>query len=1492
MAHANRHRWNRGLAPRALFHPVVLTAAITLYAAVPAVAAGQPPAPVAIDRDLQQPFAEAQTLIARRRFSDAMRILQSILSQPKNKLAFLNGRYIDAKVVANRMIGAFPPEALAGYEQEFGKFADDELRRAEASGKVEEVLRVFTSYRHASAGKRALAVAAGTFFDRGQFVEAAAASRELTELSQAADQPAAAAWLVLSWARTGQSERARRWIDEHRATLSQKEVQLQNRSGRLDAWLDQLIKDSQTQATAKPAGILSCLGGHPQHLAAQQTLRPTTLSLWKKRLSAIGNSGAMIDELVARRAASGVAPVFHGVPLVIGETVVVRTGEEIASYDLRSGRSVWSHDIAPAGSNSDSGNGFHESTIPLVTETLVDRLFAGAPHTAISTDGERVFTVVEDVAPAAPVFTRRRRFAQVESPPKNSLVAFAAASGKRLWRLSEIEAPGAESAGDTRDIDFLGPPLAYGGTLYVLARTEDAAHLLAVNPLDGKINWSQSLAGFSGFEADSVSWSGPSCMPVESDGLLLCPTPDGLVIAVDLITHAVRWAYRVEQVDEPARMPPRWGRAFAGAEARWLSTWRETSIRTDGPRCFFISPRSPQVYALDIKTGELVWSRPVPGGLFLGPVEQGRLIAVAKFRCRSLEGASGRPLWNVPIGLPSGRGLVLDAKYYLPCTNGTAIQLDLRDGEPGPVVAAANEMLGNLVPVVSCAGVAAVGQSHEQLIALPELETERRQVVDKLQREPNNAELGNRLALLEREAGDFASAERRLEKLIATPARKTETGSKKEMEPPPARFRHELLETLLADVEATPRRSAELAEQVERNSDSQQWARSLRTLALARRRAGQPLDAFQMLLRLATSELPPTLEVEPGPARIVAFDRQLRADLMDLLSASPLPTFREARALLFRTLRTALADGDFDTLRRVSDRLGFAEWDPELRRQIEIALRPEPGYLTEELTLWGQAAHSDRPRSAESLRKLAELYFSHGERKLAAGCFRRLRDDFADVRFADGAGPLELIRRARQDRRLTAQIEMSQPDGWAAARPQVRSDATAGSSANFYPLPMERSEGSLFERIDVAIDRDGKTLRFQGEPRTTHWEVTLPAEAQSFRGYQMLHRGWGIGNLLIVQEGGDLYGVKPLDDGGEANPKVLWHVDLLPVEEVASTEITLPVGRGIAGLFTDRSSMIDHLGRAVAKIVAVLPGAICCLDRGTLSAFDPVTGRLLWRRSDAASLDLGSGDESLILLLDRRSKRVEFIRALDGKRIASRDLLEKGSEVRWLEGRDALVQSVDPHGLRASRIDLLTGQVRWTHVFTTASHLARLDSRRYAVSEPDGTCHIMNASTGDLVTTQMIAGTEHCLQLHSTRDERRFYVAFSKPFAESENFRQNAQRDESRNPLFNGMLCAFDRSSGRLLWNRRFDDGVFEIDQSRVAPALVFSYRHVEKGDDEGGIPWPYLHAIDKRTGSDIYLSRLTSLQPASHPLAETDTARHEFQVRVPEAVVHFQYAK
>ncbi|HXY34483.1 MAG TPA: hypothetical protein VEI07_09670, partial [Planctomycetaceae bacterium] len=329
MARRRQPRLSSGKAVRQFFSVSALAVAVSLSSPSAAVTAGEPSRPVVIDRDLQQPFAEAQSLIGREHFADAMRLLQPILTDPQNKLAFLNGRYIDAKGAANQLIGSFPSGGLAAYEQEYGKYADEDLRRAQATGKVEDVLRVHTTYLHTAAGQRALAVAAGIFFDRGQFVEAAAASRELMDSPDAADQSAATR-LVISWTRIGQSDRARRWIDARRTKLSKSTIEVQGRRYRLDAWLEALLRDDGAVSAGSSPLSPPFAGGHPQARMPQSTLAPTTMALWNKRLSGGGTSGALIDELIARRAATGVAPVFHGVPLVVGETVVVRTGDELA----------------------------------------------------------------------------------------------------------------------------------------------------------------------------------------------------------------------------------------------------------------------------------------------------------------------------------------------------------------------------------------------------------------------------------------------------------------------------------------------------------------------------------------------------------------------------------------------------------------------------------------------------------------------------------------------------------------------------------------------------------------------------------------------------------------------------------------------------------------------------------------------------------------------------------------------------------------------------------------------------------------------------------------------------------------------------------------------------------------------------------------------------------------------------------------------------------
>ena len=264
-----------------------------------------------------------------------------------------------------------------------------------------------------------------------------------------------------------------------------------------------------------------------------------------------------------------------------------------------------------------------------------------------------MFAVVKDGATyVRPVFTPRGRRLHIELPPKNSLSAYDLRGGKRLWRLAEIQplGPSSTTPQSDHDVDFLGPPLACGGTLYVLGRTNDGANLLALDPAGGTVRWGKN-SGFSGFEADFASWFGPACVPVEKDGLLFCPTPEGIVVAVicqrapagGLSGPTDRRAGAIAPGDGGSRL---WrpGGSIPGGDV----------VRLDDRRCFVVSPGSAAIHALAIDSGKLIWTQPVANGLFLGPIVDGRLLAFSQYRALAFDAATGRLLWSSESAFPAG----------------------------------------------------------------------------------------------------------------------------------------------------------------------------------------------------------------------------------------------------------------------------------------------------------------------------------------------------------------------------------------------------------------------------------------------------------------------------------------------------------------------------------------------------------------------------------------------------------------------------------------------------------------------------------------------------------------------------------------------------------------------------------------------------------------------------------------------------------------------
>jgi hypothetical protein len=250
------------------------------------------------------------------------------------------------------------------------------------------------------------------------------------------------------------------------------------------------------------------------------------------------------------------------------------------------------------------------------------------------------------------------------------------------------------------------------------------------------------------------------------------------------------------------------------------------------------------------------------------------------------------------------------------------------------------------------------------------------------------------------------------------------------------------------------------------------------------------------------------------------------------------------------------------------------------------------------------------------------------------------------------------------------------------------------------------------------------------------------------------------------------------------------------------------------------------------------------------------------------------------------------LRALDGKTVVDEPAEETLANLKWLEGRHGVTQSTEGAQTVLARTDLATRKVIWKRSFAVGIQSLRLDARRIAVVDSAGTLAVVAASSGQTLASHRIAGAENSLQVYATSDERRSYLAFSHPFSDPDNFRANGGREDPRNPLVNGVLCALDRATHQLLWTRPLHDGSFAIDQSRVAPFLVLSYRHGVPDEAESAGVWPYLHCIDKRTGRDVCFERLTAAQAASRIFPEVNLNRREVVIRLPEGGIRFRYRR
>ena len=217
----------------------------------------------------------------------------------------------------------------------------------------------------------------------------------------------------------------------------------------------------------------------------------------------------------------------------------------------------------------------------------------------------------------------------------------------------------------------------------------------------GQLNWSQQLAHVDTqiITRDSTRRLA-GATPSYSDGVLVCPTSAGAVVAVDISTHFLLWGYRYKQATP---VNPRFGfrPTTLTAKKRNGDRWADASVTIAQGKVLVTPVEGDSLYCLDLLTGKPVWqSQKRDNRLYVACVHDGQVVMVGKNEISAFKLTDGTAAWQEPIALgsdmPSGRGFQSDSSYFLPTTGRKLLKIDLAEGTKVQEIAT-SQVLGNLV---------------------------------------------------------------------------------------------------------------------------------------------------------------------------------------------------------------------------------------------------------------------------------------------------------------------------------------------------------------------------------------------------------------------------------------------------------------------------------------------------------------------------------------------------------------------------------------------------------------------------------------------------------------------------------------------------------------------------------------------------------------------------------------------------------------------------
>lgn len=1455
------------------------------------------------DRAAVQRLHKAEELLGEERFAESVRLLGGIVQSPQDFFFQPEKNipvYRSLKTEAQRLIGAMPRAGRETYELTFGAEARQQLDRAVAAGDAAGVAEVSRRYFHTQAGYAATHLLGLDHYDRGRPLAAAMCFERLRSAPSAAQafEPQLSLLLALCWRRAGQTDRAAATLAEaaqqhggQRVELGGKATTIPGGQAEALAWLDDVAPDAAAHVGGGDGRSWPMFRGDPARLGKTTGSTPLLAARWRVPTSYEPQVQRLLEQLDTAYKYRELTALCALQPVVVDGRVVVRNAHTLQAIDAVSGKRLWEIPTAAGPDGGLSETAAREQA--QFSWALEQRLWDDATYGTLSSDGRLVYCV-EDLSSAQnlnveshllPPGARGGHGGPLVPRGYNRLAAYDIRSGKLVWELGGAKG---DRALPQAGAYFLGPPLPVAGRLYVEAEHNGEIRLGALEADTGREEWSQQLAVVEDGVMQNRLRRAAGAAPSYADGVLVCPTVAGAVVAVDVATRALLWGYQYAEDSAAQRnrmllgggraalaMGGRLGRAGEGPP---LEGWVDATATLCDGRVLLTPPETDDLHCLNLMDGSVLWKAPREDSLYLAAATDGKVVLVGRDHVRALSLETGETVWpqrtiKLPSGsLPSGRGFLSGERYYLPLNTAEVLVLDLARGT---ILAKARsrsgQAPGNLLPIAG----AVLSQTAASLDSFPQLEELERQIDQTLSQRPDDPAALAQRGQTRLERGDLAGAIEDLDRAYA------------QQKDPQTRqlLVDSQLEGLRTDFAAYRARIASLEPLL---TQPVEQAAYLRLLAGGLQAQGEFAAAFDSYLKLSDVATEATGLERVDEALSVRRDRWVQAQLGAMVQSAPVEAAAAMNAAVGQRLTAALNSERAEPLRgylRWFGGLGAAE---EARQALASRLSQGESALELELLLWPSLRSSaGAPWAAGQYARLLGDFARPAE---AAIAYRHVAADWREQTVFAGRTGQELLDDLPGD--SPVRTALAESTDWPAGK--VKKRRIRGARSGYQRVGLNLRGGTGLGHRDVQLEwdqaRPGMPVAAVDAWGRDLWQLPLidPQQQVGFDYTPGFNDGQMLGHLLVLSMGRKVWGLDTLGASTTRPPRVLWTREAnesLPGVGGGPMLQSQPQKMPWGG---EKFVITDGYGQSVAPLGPTTSHYVCLPAGRSVTLVEPLSGQVLWQRQGMMPGAECFGDEELLFCVAPNSVEALVLRALDGRQVATRRVPPPGQRMTAL-GRRLLIWAEQGDGLEIKLIDAWTGQELWKRKLQAGSKAELLGQEQVAVVEPEGRFWLLDTATGAPVIEAAIEPEPKLTEIFVLRSPDRAMLITNRDWHKDNVFLRPVPGPPD-NKVVNGWAYGFDAAGGAKLWQQPLEQQAVLLRQPVNLPLLMFVCHVFERpgGATPRNTNYVNVLALDKRSGRVLHKERYPA--PLGNYVLEADRDNHAVHLQLMHESLTFEF--